>query len=326
MKKFSYLSKRELKNAQHYDFIEAFIAVCLAANFVAAKILSALATLRALFAVEDSLFLKSRASEVIARRNVANKLRISYYIRLRRLVLVWAGSGIAPYDEAATALKKIFDLYRLNTKAQLNELSGGMTNLGIDLSTEANLARIEAIGGTVLLNGMIAANEEVKAYYIEQGTEESQKVSEALLKARKATDEAYDDLCDIIEATAVISEDTAPYQTFIQQWNGTIKLYNDMLDRKNGVTGSGSDSGSEAGGGSGGSGSSGSGGNGANGSANGQNGSNGSEEPSNPTNPSNPSNPSEPGTGGSSGGGTGGNGGDGGGGDGDGGGYSDADE
>ena len=42
MKKFSFLKLRDLRNSQHFDFIEAFIAFCVAANFVAAKIVSAL--------------------------------------------------------------------------------------------------------------------------------------------------------------------------------------------------------------------------------------------------------------------------------------------
>ena len=236
MKKFSFLKLRDLRNSQHFDFIEAFIAFCVAANFVAAKIVSALATLRALFAVEDSYFKTSRASELVARRTTYNNLRILYYVRLHRLVNVWAGIGLAPFDEAATELKKIFKLYKLNTRAQLNELSGGMTNLCNDLSTEENLARLATIGGTEIFNQMVAANEEVKAIRIEEGTEESRKVASALLKARKATDEAYDNLCNVIEATELLADDPSTYETFIQEWNGTIKLYNDMLDRKNGIS------------------------------------------------------------------------------------------
>ena len=247
--KFLKLSKRDLKNSQHFDFIEAFITVCRAQGFSSAKIATMLTLLVTTFAQENELFMKVRASENIAARNEADRTRDDRYSRLHRLVLVWAGSGIATLDEAATLLKKVFDLYKLNTKAQVNEESGVMTNLCQDLSTAGNLARLETIGGTVLFNEMVAANEQVKTYRLAEGTEESEKVQAALKKARQASDEAYENVCEVIEASALLADDPAPFEAFIKQWNGTVKLYQDMLDRK--ASQSSSDSGSSQQGGSG---------------------------------------------------------------------------
>jgi len=230
MAKFLALRKDRMKNSMHYDFVESFITVCTAHGFEAEKILTLLAALQAKFADEDALYMHVRASDVIARRQEADKRRDLMYGRLHRLVLVWAGTGIANLDDAATELKKIFDLYKLDTRAQINEESGAMTNLASDLSTTENLARIETIGGTALFNAMVAANEQVKSLRLEEGIEESQKVSEALKKARKATDEAYDALCDKIEGGASFADDPTPYTTFIDTWNGTISLYREALN------------------------------------------------------------------------------------------------
>ena len=247
MSKFSNLQKRDLKNSQHFDFIEAFITVLTEAGFSAQKIATLLALLGEQHQEEDRWFMITRSSEIIARRNEADARRDDRYARLHRLVNVWAGSGILTLDEAATVLKKAFTLYKLNTKAQVNEESGVMTNLASDLSTPENLARIETIGGTQLFNEMVAANEEVKSIRIAQGTEESEKVVAALAKARVACDETYDQICALIKASELLADDPAPYTAFIKKWNGTIKLYQDMLDRKQGG-GSSSSNGNNQGG------------------------------------------------------------------------------
>ena len=206
--------------------------------------------------------------------------------------------------EAATALKQVFELYKLNTQAQVNEESGVMTNLAQDLATEAMQAHIDAIGGSQLYQEMVEANEQVKTFRLAQGTEESQKVLAALEKARKATDEAYDKLCDAIEGGASFADDPAPYEAFITEWNGTIKLYQDMLDRKSGNAGQSQNPG--------GNGSENPGGNGSetpgepgntddpDNPENPDNPDN-PENPENPDNPTNPTNPTEPGSGGGGG-------------------------
>ena len=232
-----------LKNSQHFDFHEACITVARAAGFAAAKILALLTSYETAHGNENNLFMKARASEKIAQRNAADRVRDDRYSRLHRLVLVWAGSGIEPQDGAATALKRLFDMYKLDTRAQVNEESGIMTNLGTDLGTTENLARLDAIGGRQLYDGMIEANEDVKTLRIDQGEEESQKVLYALKKARAATDEAYAALMQMIESAANFADEPAPYEAFIQKWNGTIKLYLDMLDRKSGSATGGDDTG-----------------------------------------------------------------------------------
>ena len=35
-----------------------------------------------------------------------------------------------------------------------------------------------------------------------------------------------------IEAFATIADDPAPYEAFIKKWNGTLKIYQDILDRR----------------------------------------------------------------------------------------------
>ena len=129
--------KYRLKNAQHFAFIQAFITSATAAGFTAAKIVAKLAELVTAFGVEDRYYMIVRASEIIAQRTAADEQRDRFYTRLHRLIQAWAGSGMAQLDEAATALEKPFNLYKVKVNAQLDEETGVLENLITDISTTA---------------------------------------------------------------------------------------------------------------------------------------------------------------------------------------------
>jgi hypothetical protein len=245
--------KRDLKNAQHFAFIQAFITALQAAGFSAARIVAKLAELVAAFAIEDSWYMLARRSEIIAQRAAADTKRDRFYSRLHRLVQAWAGSGMAQLDAAATALLGPFKLYKLKVNAQMDEETGVLENLITDLSTTEMQAHLSAINGTYLFQQLVAAQNQVKSLRLDQGVEESEKVLGALATARKQCDALYDDMCDLLESFARAADDTAPYETFISHWNGTVKLYQKMLNRKSGSSSGNSNSGSSSNGGSGGS-------------------------------------------------------------------------
>ena len=245
MAKFNNLYKRDLKNAQHFAFIQAFITAVTAAGFTAQRIASALAALAGAFTIEDRYYMQVRASEIVAQREAADQKRDRFYTRLHRLVQAWAGSGMELLDAAASALIRVFTLYKVKVNAQMDEETGQLENLITDLSTPEMTAHIAAINGTYLFEQMKDGQEQVKALRLEQGAEESEKVYGALAAARKECDACYDELCAVIEGASLFADNPAPYEAFIRQWNGTIKLYQDMLDRK---SGSGSSSGGTSGG------------------------------------------------------------------------------
>ena len=234
MAEFLRPSKRSLTNAQHFEFIDAFITVLVEANFTAAKIVALLNSLRNVFSEEDRWYMIARASEIIARRDAADKSRDNYYSRLFAIIRAWAGSGMANLDAAATALLRPFNLYKVKTGAQIDEESGQLDNLITDLTPAAMQAHLSTLGVTWLYEQMVAAHQEVKSYRLEQGQEESEKVAGALRKARQACDAVYDELTYLIEAFAKTADDPTPYEAFIRKWNGTLKIYQDMLDRKSG--------------------------------------------------------------------------------------------
>ena len=128
---------------------------------------------------------------------------------------------------------------------------------------------------------------------MEQGQEESEKVTGALRKARKDTDGLYDELTYLIEAFTKTADDPAPYEAFIRKWNGTLKIYQDMLDRKSGNSTGGTANPDGTGGGN------------ENQNENPSTGGSGQgENPGGGTTPTTPDTPSDPGTGGDNSGGS----------------------
>ncbi len=62
----------------------------------------------------------ARASEVIARRNDADTTRDKLYTKLYALVRLWRNSGNTAMETAADALVRVFQLYAVNTSAQID--------------------------------------------------------------------------------------------------------------------------------------------------------------------------------------------------------------
>ena len=236
MSNFLRPNKNKLTNAQHYEFMDVFITVLTEAGFTAAKITALLSQLRTAFAEEDRYYMIARASEIIALRDAADKRRDNFYGRVHAVIKAWAGSGIAAMEPSANMLKKVFDLYKVNTSAQVDEESGQIDNLITDLSASDMQSALQTLGVMPLYQTMVEAHQETKSYRLEQGQEESEKVTGALRKARKDTDGLYDELTYLIEAFTKTADDPAPYEAFIKKWNGTLKIYQDMLDRKSGTT------------------------------------------------------------------------------------------
>ena len=103
-------NKSKLKNAQHFEFIDAFITLLVAAGLSSAKIAALLIEMQSAFGEENRLYMIARASEIIAQRNEADRDRDDKYSRLHAIIRAWAGSGNPTLDALATALKKSFFL------------------------------------------------------------------------------------------------------------------------------------------------------------------------------------------------------------------------
>ena len=228
-------NKTRLQNPQHYELINAFLTVIADAGLSAAKITALVTQLTTAFQEEDRLYMQARASELIAQRDEADKRRDNFYARLHRLVQVWAGSGNTTMDPAATLLLRSFNLYKVKTSAQIEVESGQLSNLITDLQATELQAALTTISGTYLFEQMKAAHEQVQSIRLAEGVEKSERVYGALVSARKACDQLYDQVTYLIEAYALTADSPATYEAFITRWNGTLKIYQDMLDRKSGT-------------------------------------------------------------------------------------------
>ena len=74
----------------------------------------------------------ARASEVIACRNDADTTRDKLYTKLYALVRLWRNSGNTAMETAADALVRVFQLYAVNTSAQIDAESRHQSMKSID--------------------------------------------------------------------------------------------------------------------------------------------------------------------------------------------------
>ena len=243
MSKFLRPNKASLKNGQHFSFMQAFVTVLEQQGFTASKITALKTQLLAAFEAENNCYMLARTSELIAQRDEADRRRDNYYSRLHAIVRAWAESGDPDMEAAANVLIKVFKLYKLKTSAQMDDETGVMENLITDLSTTANLAHMATLHVSWLFQQMCQGHEDVKSIRLQEGAEVSERELGALVTARKECDRLYDELTYLIEAFEKTADDAAPYTAFISLWNGTLKIYQDMLDRKTGSSSSSNNSG-----------------------------------------------------------------------------------
>jgi hypothetical protein len=247
MSKFLRPNKASLKNGQHFSFMQAFVTVLEQQGFTASKITALKTQLLAAFEAENNCYMLARTSELIAQRDEADRRRDNYYSRLHAIVRAWAESGDPDMEAAANVLIKVFKLYKLKTSAQMDDETGVMENLITDLSTTANLAHMATLHVSWLFQQMCQGHEDVKSIRLQEGAEVSERELGALVTARKECDRLYDELTYLIEAFEKTADDAAPYTAFISLWNGTLKIYQDMLDRKSSSNSSSSSSSQQGG-------------------------------------------------------------------------------
>ena len=229
MENFLPINKSKLKNTVHFEFFSSFITVLENSGLVAGKIATVKEHFAEVFNEEERCLRLARASELVARRKAADARRDNFYIRLNRLVKAWRGSGEESLDAAAETVGRLFAQYKLNVAAQLDSETGLMSRMIQELETQPLHDAIVTLGAEYLFAQMKEAHEEVKVLRLQEGEQQSERQAGALVAARKQSDLVYDELVSLIEAFALTADNPEPYEQFIRQWNGMVRLYKETL-------------------------------------------------------------------------------------------------
>lgn len=236
-------SKRSLTNGQHFSLITLFVEELTAAQFAQQKLTALVDALRAKLTVEDKYMKIAQGSYLTKELEGADKQRDTCYGMLAGIVDQWLRREFNPQTAAAAKLKKILQVYKLDVRAQYDDESGVLDNLLQELQTEEARAAITTLQLGAVCEAMEAGNTQVKALLRQRDQEVNSVPAQALRTARQDTDKAYDDVIQLIEALALVSDSPEAYEQFVTSWNQTLQRYQDIIDRKS--SGKGEDDGDD---------------------------------------------------------------------------------
>ena len=142
------------------------------------------------------------------------------------------------------------NIYKIDTKAQYDQQTGLMINFLQPFESAAMQTHLATLGLTAVFTQMKAANEEVRRLLALRGNERAENAAYDLKSARQATDEAYENLVERINAIALINPSES-WNTFIAQWSAEIARIKQQIlsqttpmgDDEGGTTPSGGDEG-----------------------------------------------------------------------------------
>ncbi len=134
---------------------------------------------------------------------------------------MWSELGIEPQATAARAVLHEINIYKIDTKAQYDQQTGLMINFLQPFESAAMQTHLTTLGLTAVFTQMKAANEEVRRLLTLRGNERAENAAYDLKSARQATDEAYENLVERINAIALINPSES-WNTFIAQWSAEI--------------------------------------------------------------------------------------------------------
>ena len=165
---------------------------------------------------------------------------------------MWSELGIEPQATAARAVLHEINIYKIDTKAQYDQQTGLMINFLQPFESAEMQTHLTTLGLTAVFTQMKAANEEVRRLLALRGNERAENAAYDLKSARQATDEAYENLVERINAIALINPSES-WSTFIAQWSAEIARIKQQIlsqstqtgDDEGGTTPAGGDDGGD---------------------------------------------------------------------------------
>lgn len=223
VKEIEKITLTAINNGAHYNFMQTVAGKAKADAKVYEKAKAQTDALTAAVKAENDVLVLSRKSPLSDKIKEADGLRDGYFRGYREGVRSY---GRFPGGSQKTAADKLWQHltdYGITPKMQLDRETGLMTNLVEDLLGKY-APEVALLNLRPFVNGMKAANDEVRTTLARRDTEQSVEVLGALKATRAKTDEAYRALVRRVNAYAEI-EGAADYTAFIDEVNQLIRRF-----------------------------------------------------------------------------------------------------
>ena len=220
-----------MNSGAHFEYVSMMLASVQSQAAVKQKVADLVAALASAIEAEDAALKVSTKSFITDDIAQADQDRDTFYAGYKKAVEGFLHMPVADMAQAAKVLKQHIKDYRINTRAQIDQNTGLLANFIADLEGKY-AAQVATLGLSVFVTHMKEANERVRTLIRQRVNERMGITIGALRTARTATDAAYHNLVQMVNALALVNGD-ADYAAFIDYVNAEITRYKrEVLNQK----------------------------------------------------------------------------------------------
>ena len=225
------ISLGRLNNGAHFEYVSMVLTSLQSQTAVKQKVADLAAAFASAVEAEDAVLKVSTKSLITDDLSQADQDRDTFYAGYKKAVEGFLHMPIADMAQAAKVLNQHIKDYRINTQAQIDKETGLLANFIADLEGKY-AAQVTTLGLSVFVTHMKEANERVRTLIRQRVNERMGITIGALRTARTATDAAYHNLVQMVNALALVNGD-ADYAAFIDYVNAEITRYKrEVLNQK----------------------------------------------------------------------------------------------
>lgn len=213
-----------LRNDSHFQFMTEFRDLVIAQTAAALKITPQFGAFTRLYNREDEALRKVSASAFTPKIHEADAERDETLTGMYEVNKGMCKHWIPATRDAARRVQVVLKTYKHSGSKPINEETSAIYNLVQELRTEKYADDAGTAGLTAWVNELERRNNAVETLVKGRFNEGASKTDVVLKDARRETDAAYWDICDIINVY-VILEGAGAYETFIRTLNEVIKKY-----------------------------------------------------------------------------------------------------
>ena len=178
---------------------------------------------------EDRCYVISQKSLLTKRIAEADHQRDQMFMGYRAAVNAFLRSPDTAMAAASERLWAHLTDYRISTGWQFDRETAAIANLLKDCETKY-AADVDKLGVKAYVDALKTANEKVDELLLARTTDRGEQAAGALRAARRASDAAYIRLVKVVNALAILHNDTAKCDAFIKFMNAEIKHYREQSD------------------------------------------------------------------------------------------------
>lgn len=178
-------------------------------------------------AAEDEALKLTRKSLLTDEIKALDDKRDEMYSYYRKGVKAFIGAPLEDIAEAAKTLDQHMTDYAIDPQMQLDKETGMLLNFTADLVGKY-AEQVAKLNLTMYVTALKEANDKLHELTTQRTDERSTQVAGALKTARQATDKAYKNLVERVNALNIVEYDEA-YDEFIDYVNTEIKHYKEQV-------------------------------------------------------------------------------------------------